>query len=195
MDANDDETYILLLLSDSNLPTGSFVASSGLESYVKHGFFTSSSPDSSADFTQDSLTTYARSALAFVSDAHRIVEGFSQRENGGLIETLTNLKALDELYETMTLNHVAKRASKSQGVALLTLYSKGFSRPPFLTRQEGTFESTRETRLMELIDQLKLTIRRDETPGHLPICWGALTGALKLTLGASLPLFEGKHTV
>jgi urease accessory protein len=95
----------------------------------------------------------------------------------------------------MTLNHVAKRASKSQGVALLTLYSKGFSRPPFLTRHEGALESTRETRLMGLIDQLKLTIRKNETPGHLPVCWGALTGALKLTLGASLPLFERKQTV
>lgn len=192
MDANDDETYILLLLSDSNLPTGSFVASSGLESYVKHGFFTSNSPDSATDFIQDSLSTYARSALAFVSDAHHIVKEFSQEENGSLPETLANLKALDELYETMTLNHVAKRASKSQGVALLTLYSKGFSRPPFLTRQEGNLELTRETRLMGLIDQLKLAIRRDETPGHLPVCWGALTGALKLTLGASLPSFGRK---
>ncbi|KAF8484238.1 hypothetical protein JB92DRAFT_3264389, partial [Gautieria morchelliformis] len=31
------EQYILLLLSDGNLPTGSFAPSSGLESYVKHG--------------------------------------------------------------------------------------------------------------------------------------------------------------
>lgn len=182
----EDETYILLLLSDSNLPTGSFVASSGLESYVKHGFFASNSPDSPVDILQDSLTTYARSALAFVSDSHRTIEEFLQCESRSLTDTLANLKALDEFYETMTLNHVAKRASKSQGVALLSLYSKGFSCPPFLARHEKTLESNREIRLTGLIDQLKLMIRRDETPGYLPVCWGALTGALKLTLGASL---------
>jgi hypothetical protein len=80
----------------------------------------------------------------------------------------------------MTLNHVAKRASKSQGVALLTLYSKGFSPPAFLAQEATTQEVTRETRL---VDQLKLTIRREDTHGHLPICWGVLTGALQLSLG------------
>ena len=181
---SDDEAYVLLLLSDGNLPTGSFVASSGLESYVKHGFFQPNSPTSTINFIQDSLATYARSALPFVSDAHRIVEDFSRSHNDA-VTTLSGLKALDELYESMTLNHVAKRASKSQGVALLTLYSKGFSQPPFLVPQEqetGT-ELTRERRLVALVDQLKSTIRRDETQGHLPICWGVLTGALQLSLG------------
>jgi urease accessory protein len=190
---SDEETFILLLLSDSNLPTGSFVASSGLESYVKHGFFTSNSPDSTINFIQDSLATYARSALPFVSDAHRIVESFSKRDDRSLTEAVVGLKALDQLYETMTLNHVAKRASTSQGVALLTLYSKGFSHPPFLTPQEGTTDMARDTRLLGLIDQLKLTIRRDDTQGHLPICWGVLTGALKLTLGV-LPPFIKRDT-
>ena len=60
---SDDEAYILMLLSDGNLPTGkcqvirvdrahltrlegSFVASAGLESYVTHGFLTHA-PDGS----------------------------------------------------------------------------------------------------------------------------------------------------
>jgi urease accessory protein len=188
--ANDDEeTYILLLLSDSNLPTGSFVASSGLESFVKHGFFPSHSPDSMINFIQDSLATYAHSALPFVSDAHHIVAEFSRSLIDDDIETtstLSRLKALDELYETMTLNHVAKRASKSQGVALLTLYSKGFSKPAFL--ELGTTEVARETRLLGLVDRLKLVIRREETQGHLPICWGVLTGAFQLSLGVA-PFF------
>ncbi|KIM91219.1 hypothetical protein PILCRDRAFT_59331 [Piloderma croceum F 1598] len=183
MEHDDKETYILLLLSDSNLPTGSFVASSGLESFVKHGFFSShsSASDSTLSFIQDSLATYARSALPFVSDAHHIVEEFFQSDDTDIDTTIVGLHALDDLYESMTLNHVAKRASKSQGVALLTLYSKGFSKPVFL-QQEETTESTRETRLLSLVDRLKLTIRREETEGHLPICWGVLTGALQLSL-------------
>src|ERR1700683_679061 len=99
-----DSTNIELLLTDSNLPTGSFVASSGLESYLKHGF--SQSHQSTINFIQDSLATYAHSALPFVSDAHRIVQQFSQNDAETLDKTLYDIKALDELYESMTLNHV-----------------------------------------------------------------------------------------
>lgn len=156
--ANDDqaahEAYILLLLSDANLPTGSFVASAGLESYIKHGFFsTSAQPDGASPFDsssngslesdtsslkdmpnpprltsatirflQDSVQSYARSALSFVGSVHNIAEkALSTSES---IDTLQEIMQLDTLYESMTLNHVARRASKAQGVALLTLYSK-----------------------------------------------------------------------
>lgn len=88
--------------------------------------------------------------------------------------------ALDELYETTTLNHVARRASRSQGVALLTLYTKGFSLP---TLPDGTSSSTNPKLASQLVDQLKLIVRREDTPGHLPICWGVLTGALGLSVG------------
>ena len=143
-DDNEAEAYIMLLLSDSNLPTGSFVASSGLESYVKHGF-TSSSPSadvSTVNFVRDSLGSYSRSAIPFVSDAHRAVSKFvsdsgetatwGKKGDEGYNDILKTLTELDELYQVMTLNHVARRASMSQGVALLTLYSKGFSQPPSL---------------------------------------------------------------
>lgn len=176
-DGDDDEAYILLLLSDSNLPTGSFVASSGLESYVKHGF--ASSPDSAIiDFVRDSLASYAHSALPFVSDSHRVVSRLNTSEGDNMDENtivMENLLALDELYDTMTLNHVARRASKSQGVALLSLYSKGFTRSPP--------SEDRESRMNKLFDTFKLRIRREERHGHLPVCWGALTAALGLSLG------------
>jgi len=190
---DDNETYILLLLSDSNLPTGSFVASSGLESYVKHGFSSSSSPGSATiDFIRDSLESYARSALPFISDAHRAVETFaSDKEIDGdedqteekfyhILRTLTDL---DELYQSMTLNHIARRASMSQGVALLTLYSKGFSRTPSLSAFSGAHTKNHEDRMKKLLELFKTKIRKGEVFGHLPICWGALTAALGLTLG------------
>lgn len=173
----DSETYILLLLSDSNLPTGSFVASSGLESYVTHGFLpTTLAPPSTIAFIQDSLATYARSALPFASDAHRVIAAGAPST-----KTLGELEALDALYDAMTLNHVARRASQAQGVALLTLYTKGFSPPAHLPG------SGAPAGIAGLVDQLKLAVRRGETPGHLPVCWGVLTGALRLTLGAAPP--------
>lgn len=190
---DDSETYILLLLSDSNLPTGSFVASSGLESYIKHGF--ASAPESTTiTFIQDSLAAYAYSALPFVSDAHRIVTRLSEIDSGcstgaediqeGLGKSLMDLTALDELYDTMTLNHVARRASKSQGVALLTLYSKGFSRPSSFPAISGTDASDQSSRMGDLLDRFKLMARKEEVHAHLPICWGALTAALGLSLGS-----------
>lgn len=184
--AADTETYLLLLLADGNLPTGSFVASSGLESYVTHGFYNNAqSFDKTIEFVRDSVGTYARSALPFVFDTHRIVEAYaanSDAYNGGdaLDRSVAGLRALDDLYEAMTLNHVAKRASRSQGVALLTLYSRGFSKPPSFPSQH---QNPREAALNKLVDQYKLIIRKEETPGHLPICWGLLTAALGLSLG------------
>lgn len=185
MDLDDDEAYILLLLSDSNLPTGSFVASSGLESYMKHGF--ASIPDSATiDFVRDSLASYAHSALPFVSDSHRVVSRLNTSEGDNMDQdtmVMENLFALDELYDTMTLNHVARRASKSQGVALLSLYSKGLSRSPSLSAFLGGESEDRESQMNKLFDAFKLRIRREEGHGHLPVCWGALTAALGLSLG------------
>jgi urease accessory protein len=183
---SDDETYLLLLLSDSNLPTGSFVASSGLESYVKHGFASSQS-DSTINFIRDSLGTYARSALPFVSDTHLVVRRLCG-DNGNAEVTLegvlTDITLLDELYDTMCLNHVAKRASRSQGVALLTLYTKGFSRPAL---SSPLVEQARVAHLNTLAEKLKSMIRSENSHGHLPICWGVLTASLGLSLGMLPP--------
>lgn len=184
---DDHETYILLLLSDSNLPTGSFVASSGLESFVKHGF--APSDFNPTDFIRDSLQSYGRSAIPFVSDAHRIVDryrtAFLSDENvaGIMEETLGSLTELDMLYDAMTLNHVARRASKAQGVALLTLYSKGFSRPSSLSAFSRSETRDQDAAISKLIDCFKLMVRRGEVSGHLPTCWGILTAALYLGLG------------
>ncbi|KAJ7284089.1 hypothetical protein C8J57DRAFT_753575 [Mycena rebaudengoi] len=183
-----EEIYLLLLLSDSNLPTGSFVASSGLESFLAHGFGSPALNQSSANlkmdtiatFIRDSLSTYAPSALPFVSDSHAVVSKLRCGERD-LQQTLAVLKELDELYECMTLNHVAKRASKAQGVALLSLYVKGFSRPHGMATS-GVPEGADD--MAALVDALKLMVRRGESDahGHLPICWGVLCAALGLSL-------------
>jgi len=108
----DDETYLLLLLADGNLPTGSFVASSGLESFVTHGFLGASTDNlNTVDFIRDSVATYARSTLPFVADVHQLVteaaaDGGTSDLAGPLGHLCEGIKALDDLYEAMTLNHV-----------------------------------------------------------------------------------------
>ncbi|KAG7447554.1 urease accessory protein UreF [Guyanagaster necrorhizus] len=190
---SDDETYILLLLSDSNLPTGAFVASSGLESYMKHGF---GSNDPTA-FIRDSMASYARSALPFVSDAYRLVSLYREMDVQGSSldqsssKLLSDIVALEELYETMMLNHVARRASKSQGVALLTLYTKALSPPssfPLESDAKGVHEQ-----MSTFFTQFKTMVRREDAHGHLPTCWGALTAALGLTLERSCYLHLFLH--
>ncbi|KAJ7640630.1 UreF-domain-containing protein [Mycena rosella] len=188
-----DETYLLLLLSDSNLPTGSFVASSGLESFLAHGFgappltqpTATLKADAIAAFLRDSLSTYAPSALPFVADAHQIVAQLRSAEAD--IDTpraLALLQELDALYECTTLNHVARRASKTQGVALLSLYAKGFSRPPGLAAAAAVPAAPLLDAMPGLVDAFKLMVRRGagDAHGHLPVCWGILCAALGLSL-------------
>lgn len=182
-DDGDGETYIQLVLADSSLPTGSFVASSGLESYFKHGFAALfPSPEHAlVTFVRQSLATYARSALPFVTDAHRVASAAKCSHTA-----LSSLLTLDKLYEASNLNHVARRASTAQGVALLTLFSKGLSPPPI---HADVFKDAPplcqpSSLLSSLVDEFKLFVRREETPGHLPVCWGILTATLGLSLGS-----------
>ncbi|THH09600.1 hypothetical protein EW145_g1880 [Phellinidium pouzarii] len=213
------ESYIMLLLADGNLPTGSFVTSSGLESYIKHGFFRTSSntSDSSSaarsnqaiiDFMQNNLNAYAHSALPFMSDAHTAVSEYRATLDGSCSKNdiaigsneasgfaLKRLESLDNLYHSMTMNDVTRRASKAQGVALLTLFSKGLSKPALVSTLGGDDLGSTEEALSHIVDSLKLRIRREDIHGHLPICWGVMTAALGLGLGMkfrSVPLAKAK---
>lgn len=183
----DEETYLLLLLADGNLPTGSFIASAGLESFVTHGFFggLTGNLGNTVNFIRDSVATYARSALPFVTDVHGVVskvvaDGYAVDLEEPLDRACDEIKVLDDLHEAMTLNHIAKRASKSQGVALLTLYTKGFSPPTLVSIKKTT---GRGAFFGRLVDRYKLKVRKEEVQGHLPICWGILTAALGISLG------------
>jgi urease accessory protein len=156
--------------------------------------------DATIAFMRDSLSSYARLSLPFVTDAHLAVGAFRVASTPSQTEaTLRRLQELDRLYEVMTLNHVAKRASRAQGVALLTLHSKGFSRPAWLDSlvegntlrgdqlTDGVSYANGQAKFDVLVDAFKLLIRKGNTQGHLPICWGILTGALQLSLGGMFP--------
>jgi len=107
-----DEDHLLLLLSDSALPIGSFAFSSGLESFVHHLPTSSgSSLDISFHFLRESLRSLAYTALPFVNAAHSNPE---------------NAVALDDHFDATVSCPVARRASLAQGKALLTIWEKAF---------------------------------------------------------------------
>ena len=196
------ERHVLYILLDSNLPTGGFVASSGLESYAKHGFFSQSHLSSLSGvgkttrlgiqeavvaFAQSSVMNYAKSTLAFVKDAWTLLDRLhTVKLEGETTETtVATLTKLDDLYEAMTLNHVTRRSSTAQGIALLTLLTKGFAPPNLSTDPAG---DDQPLWWKSSVDSYKRMIRRGEAHGHLPVCWGVLTRAMGLSLGVYLPV-------
>jgi urease accessory protein len=108
-----DEDHLLLLLSDSALPIGSFAFSSGLESYVQHlpPSLNSSSPDTLLHFLRESLRSLAHTTLPFVNAAHSIP---------------ADAVSLDDHFDATVTCPVARRASLAQGKALVTIWEKAF---------------------------------------------------------------------
>lgn len=217
------ETHLLYVLLDSNLPTGGFVASSGLESYAKHGYFTvspsfaSSRPvdsptvstpkvvpgDAMMTFAAAELDNYASTTLCFVVDAwrevHKALLG-SSAQSGSIADSSSSsgatctkatdvLVKLDKYHESTMLSHVARRSSKAQGIAMLTLYSRGLSIPTGTSAlsmlQLDEAEVSRQVRADQLVNAYKRQVRLGASPGHLAVCWGVITAALGLSLGKS----------
>jgi urease accessory protein len=94
--------FTLWQLADSAFPTGGFAHSAGLEAAWQHGEVRKRGE--LVSFVEASLHQIGRAALPFVAAAHgepdRIVE-------------------FDSLCDVFTTNHVANRASRSQGRAFL----------------------------------------------------------------------------
>lgn len=140
-------------------------------------------------FIRLSLETYSNNSAAFLLDAHHLVtshvtckpplEVDSERQD----LLLRNISRLDEHYHAMTLNHVAQRASKAQGIALLTLFTKSFSQE---ADTKASNEALNVSECSQVIRRLKASIRSDEMHGHLPICWAAFTACLGISAKRSL---------
>jgi len=107
---------LLWQLADSAFPTGGFAHSSGLEAAWHHRELRNRSDLES--FLQTSLRQFGRGPLPFMTSAHA--------DPARLIE-------FDLLCESFTLNHVANRASRSQGRALLASAERIFALPQLRT--------------------------------------------------------------
>ena len=211
-----DDLHLLYVLVDSNLPTGGFVSSSGLESYEKHGFLTTSSTYSTphapsvvgrippgrgiVDFARAEVDNYASTTICFVSDAWGAVhsalettssatlsedvemkeEGEAGAEAEAAQEAVRRLEQIDQFHDASLLSHVARRSSRAQGVAMLTLYSRGLSRPGGFDNPDQT---DKEDIAKAIIDKYKRLVRLNTAPGHLATCWGVITAAMGVSLG------------
>nr|CAG8467875.1 5969_t:CDS:2 [Entrophospora candida] len=116
---NNREDWLLWQISDSALPTGGFVASSGLESAIQTGYV--HDIPSLSIFLSSSIDNYAFSSLPFVTGSWNIGNTNNEEEKEDKDVILRKIMELDDLYDSCTSNHVAKRASKAQGVAIKEL--------------------------------------------------------------------------
>ena len=101
--------FLLWQLADSAFPTGGFAHSLGLEAAWQHGEVRNRGELLS--YIEASLQQLGRAALPFVSTAH---------------EEPQRLGELDGLCDAFTANHVANRASRSQGRAFLSAVERIF---------------------------------------------------------------------
>ncbi|CCG81772.1 Putative uncharacterized protein [Taphrina deformans PYCC 5710] len=100
------EDHFLLILADSQLPIGSFAYSSGLESCSIHNPGTDV-----ADFLKHSIDSLCHTTIPFIRAAYTDPR---------------NAVAYDDTFDANTPCQVARRASLTQGRALLKLIVKTF---------------------------------------------------------------------
>ena len=124
---SQEEDFISFILADSALPTGGFIASSGLETAAQIGFI--STPEKLRSFIFNSICSFSNTSVPFMTCAFRL-------GNGDIIPELASrsgiqgIRLLDHRCDSFTSNHVTKRASKAQGIAILTLLCKCFGNIP-----------------------------------------------------------------
>ncbi len=106
------QTWLLWQLGDSAFPTGGFAHSAGLEAAWQHGEVRNRVELRS--WLDASLEQLAHAALPFVNAAHQEPD---------------RLAEFDQLCDAFTPNHVANRASRIQGRALLVAVERAFQSP------------------------------------------------------------------
>ncbi|SAM03887.1 hypothetical protein [Absidia glauca] len=165
--SSETSSWLLYILTDSALPTGGFVASSGLEATFQAGLLTR---DTLPGFVQSSAHSYSSQTLCFVKAGYNVPD----QEDP--------MAALDDCDDTceavMVANTVARRASLAQGVAMLTLYLKCFT-------------DSRPDKDIQLVKKWKLRIRAGTTFGHFPVCFGLVCRLLDVDLGKNTERTKG----
>ncbi|KAL2197634.1 hypothetical protein P885DRAFT_35090, partial [Corynascus similis CBS 632.67] len=171
-------THFLLLLSDSALPLGSFAFSSGLESYLSHQKIIFRQASSFVSFLPLSISSYASSNLPFVLAAHRD-------------PSLSNLAVLDDALDAAIVCTVGKRASVSQGRALLSIWERAFA---------GSVAESGTDHVRSGTEALKDLYTDDDDPpppppvaAHLAPLFGAICALVGLSLEQTAYVFLLGH--
>ncbi|KAI4107562.1 MAG: hypothetical protein L6R37_001522 [Teloschistes peruensis] len=193
----------LLLLSDSALPLGSFAFSSGLESYLAHHPPPSPRhppiPSGIQPFLSLALQTLAASSLPYLLAAYK--------EPGRLLD-------LDEEYDATVLCNVARRASVSQGRALMMVWERSLRGSSAADDGGDPYGELGRRECSEVLKKMSLQLKKAplsstatttstsstlssvsgiQVASHFPPLWAVVTRALGIPIHDSANLFLVNH--
>jgi urease accessory protein len=158
--------WLLYQLADSAFPTGGFAHSAGLEAAAQIGEVNSKAELSA--FCEAVLWQAGLGALPFVRASHVAHdEGFAPRPP--LKAAPSQLAALDALCHAFLGNHVANRASRTQGRAFAATAARVFPRPAVARVDEA--------------------VRGRALRGHHPVVYGAVLAALGVAAAEAQRLY------
>jgi urease accessory protein len=146
-----DARWRVLQIVDSGFPTGGFAHSAGLEAALAAGVVDSTS--SFDAFVRAHLWNCGNASLPFVAAAHRDPHDFDD---------------LDAAADARLVNHVANRASRTQGRAFLATAASVFGAPA--------------------VAALAARAAAREIAAHQAPVFGASLAALEVTLGDALAM-------
>ncbi|EIE78731.1 hypothetical protein G6F46_001473 [Rhizopus delemar] len=164
--SNETSSWLLYILTDSALPTGGFVSSSGLEASYQAGLIDNTNLPA---FVSSSAHNFASNSNCFVRAGYEAVDHS---------DPLVFLSDCDATCDAVTAaNAVAKRASLAQGIAMLTLFLKCFS------------DTADQKENVQMVKNWKNRIRAEKADGHFAICFGLICRCLKVDLENTLHLW------
>ncbi|KAJ2424329.1 hypothetical protein IWW41_004719, partial [Coemansia sp. RSA 2522] len=205
------ETWLLWLLADSQLPTGGFVASAGLEAAMQARLIRENASETDSDsfigFIRGSTYNQARFALPFCSRAHEETMHLISRVQSDVKDSATEgvdtdavkadedttdsvatdvidiLQRIDDYHQTMlSSNSVAMRASTAQGGGLLTLFNRGYAHARFMDHARGQL-------CVAIAKRLQRLARLGEMRAHWPVIFGFVCAAVGISIEHTQQLF------
>ncbi|KAF8427257.1 hypothetical protein EV426DRAFT_506166, partial [Tirmania nivea] len=188
----DPSLHLLLILSDSALPLGSFAFSSGLESYLTHHQRQASSHPSTPQqppttllrrFLSLSLSSLANTTLPFITAAYNTPNHPTHTTTHSAISSILHLS---DIFDATTTCPVLRRASTTQGKALLSVWEKSLRPSPHRTPPSVVD-------LPALITSYRHQSGNDNPP-HLPIAWALISLYSNLALHQTIFVFLLNHT-
>lgn len=144
--------WLLWQLADSAFPTGGFAHSGGVEAARQSGEI--ASREDLVEFLRTALFQLGHSSLPFVKAAAGGSRDFAE---------------IDWFCDVFTSSHVANRASRAQGQALLAAAERSFA--------NGALKTLRQR------------VTNEKLPGHLAPVFGAVGQALQLNAPTVMRLF------
>jgi urease accessory protein len=166
--AKGAKDFLLWQLADSAFPTGGFAHSGGLEAAWQHGEVRNRTE--MREWLSASLNQVSRAAIPFVNAAHTEPE---------------RLEEFDRLCDAFTTNHVANRASRAQGRALLSAVERIFPERGLLGASSSNGRGTQK--------RPEGRASANPTFAHLAPVFGTVTRWLNVPHDTAVRLFVFTH--